>query len=98
MQGKVNAALRLLSNSSSGGVLSLDECLEGSQKIVFDILQEKHPDAQGVLPDAVVSEPTPSQAKPWHPVQFDRLSWSFRIPGSLQLCGTIRLADCNNIR
>ena len=82
MRGKVKAALdlRLLSDSSSGGVLSLDEHPEGSQKTVFDILQEKHPDAQGVLPDAVVSEPNPSQAKPWHPVQFDRLLNGSRTP------------------
>ena len=76
MQGKLNAARCLLSNSSSEGVLSLDKRLEGSQKTVFDILKEKHPDAQGVLSDAVVSEPTPSQAEPWHPVQFDQLNRS----------------------
>ena len=74
--GKTKAAVRLLSNSSSGEVISLHKRPGGSRKTVFDIPQEKHPDAKGVLPNAVASDPTPSQAEPWNLVQFDHLNGS----------------------
>ena len=62
MQGKVKAALRVLSNNSSGGILSLEKKMDGTDSTVFDILREKHPAAKDINPEAVVSESAFDQA------------------------------------
>ena len=75
-QGKVKAALRLLSSQSKGKVLNPDdiasgvESAEAQPKTVLDTLKEKHPEASAISWDAVLdSEPAPS-----HPVVFERLT------------------------
>ena len=75
-QGKVKAALRLLSCQSKGKVLNPDdtspgvESAEAQPKTVLDTLKEKHPEASAISWDAVLdSEPPPS-----HPVVFERLT------------------------
>ena len=75
IQGKVKAALRLLSTQSRGEVLDPDAILPGgdnaeaSPKTVLDVLREKHPPASPIHPDALLDfEPEPS-----HPVIFENL-------------------------
>ena len=75
-QGKVKAALRLLSSESKGKVLDPDDIAveggsEGVQpKTVLDVLKEKHPQGSSIDPEALLdSAPVPS-----HPVVFEKLT------------------------
>ena len=57
MEGRIRAALWLLTNKTQTGLLSLDEVLYGNPtspigKTVRDILEEKHPDANPAHTDA----------------------------------------------
>ena len=45
-EGKIHAALRYLSGNHSGGVLDISEQASGSDRTVFDVLREKHPEPQ----------------------------------------------------
>ena len=62
LQGKVNAALRLLSRDDNGGVLSLDDLIptgigqngEVVQQTTHDILMEKHPEGKPAPDDALL--------------------------------------------
>ena len=87
MQGKVKAALRVLSNNSSGGILPLEKQMDGTESTVFDILREKHPAAQDINPEAVVPESAFDQSRPRHPVQFDRLNGNMIRTAALQTQG-----------
>ena len=73
-QGKIKSALRLLSPSTRGGVLPLDQevlghGVGGSTATVRDILKIKHPAPGDVEPEALLPGP-PGET---HPVIFDRL-------------------------
>lgn len=70
LRGKVRAALRLLSQHGSAGVLDLDKLIEG--KTVREILMEKHPPAQPVTPGTLLS-PTAHRGNETHPVLLDRI-------------------------
>ena len=89
-QGKVKAALRLLSSQSKGKVLNPDniasgvESAEAQPKAVLDTLKEKHPEASAISWDAVLdSEPAPS-----HPVVFERLTGDTIRHAALALPGS----------
>ena len=74
-QGKIKSALRLLSPSTRGGVLPLDQEVPGhgvggSTSTVRDILKSKHPAPGDVQPEALLPGP-PGET---HPVIFDRLN------------------------
>ena len=84
LRGKVRAALRLLSENSSAGVLNLDQEIDG--KPVRDILKEKHPPAQTACPTTL---PSPfGDTMETHPVLFDTIdgdlirSTALRVQGS----------------
>ena len=70
--GNVRAAVRLLSNSVKGGVLSLDSIPPGSSESVRDILIKKHPIGQPLHSHTPLTlehlSPSP------YPVQFDQLN------------------------
>ena len=70
-QGKTQAALRLLSKQSRGGVLHLDDPTdtENGQRKVRDILSEKHPPGQPAHHDAIIDDDPPDV----HPVLFESL-------------------------
>ena len=70
-QGKTNAALRLLSDNSRGGLLHLDDTGAG-QGTVRDILIDKHPPPQPSHPDSIISDPPPDT----HPVLFESIDAS----------------------
>ena len=78
LQGKVKAALRWIMETSSfksKGVLPLTSTVDSSGHTVFQVLQEKHPGAQGLNPDAVIShEDADAIARPFHPVLYERLT------------------------
>ena len=67
--GNVRAAIRLLSNSAKGGVLSLDSIPLGSSENVRDILIKKHPIGQPVHSHTLLS---PEDQSPLP--QFDQLN------------------------
>lgn len=52
MEGRVRTALKLLSNNSDTGLLSLDELINGSLgKTVSDVLEIKHLDPKPAHPE-----------------------------------------------
>ena len=71
LESKKHAALWYLSENEQHGLLSLDDSYGSGT--VLDILQEKHPSARPVQPDALLSVDntcTPSV----HPVLFERIT------------------------
>ena len=71
--GKVNAALRLLSNQNGGGPLPLDSlvnCGNKEEKSVRDILKQKHPAGQPLQPSALTNT---NSDRP-HPVIFEQIN------------------------
>ncbi len=75
IQGKVKAAIRWLSQSTSRGVLPLDKVVGDGSRTVYDVLLDKHPVPQELDPDAVISVSSPViQQQPAHAVLFDRLN------------------------
>lgn len=71
-EGKVRAALRLLSTENQSGPLKLDDIVDESDKSVRDILEEKHPDPQPIHTDAVLDTPTVDDN--YHPILFDNIT------------------------
>ena len=73
-EGKVRAALRLLTNQSTGGVLPLDKTIpldSGHTVTVREALRVKHPPGQPLITSAVV-EPDPDLHE-LHPVFYEKL-------------------------
>ena len=71
--GKVNAALRLLSNQNGGGPLPLDflvNCGNEEEKSVRDILKQKHSAGQPLQPSALTNT---NSDRP-HPVIFEQIN------------------------
>ena len=71
MEGRVRAALKLVSNNSNTGLLSLDEIVDTSRKTVMDVLEEKHPDPKPAYPEALLEE---ADNDSFHPAIFDNLT------------------------
>ena len=61
MEGRVRAALKLLSDDAHTGLLRLDETIDASGKTVRDVLDDKHPDPKPVHPEAVLGDAVPSR-------------------------------------
>ena len=62
-QGKINAAVKLLTSSMDGGVLPLDDD-------TMTLLQSKHPEPAECNDDAIFDQ----QATEVHPVVFDAIN------------------------
>ena len=74
--GNIRGALRVLSQTPSGGVLSLSAHVEinGEQRRVFDILKDKHPQSPAPAhPDALVNEALAGSPL-FHPVLFEQIT------------------------
>ena len=69
-QGKVRAALRLLSHTTHAGVLSLNQEING--KKVRDTLKDKHPPAQPAHSNTLLPESARTQEH--HPILFDSIN------------------------
>ena len=70
MEGKVKAALRLISEDSNGGILSLDSyVLPDNSETVRESLLKKHPPGISSIPSAIISGT--DSAEPIHPVIFN---------------------------
>ena len=52
MDGRVRAALKLLSDDSHTGLLSLDQTIDTTGKAVINILEDKYPYSDPVHPEA----------------------------------------------
>lgn len=71
-EGRVRAALRLLSDSNSGGVLNLDDMIDGLS--VREILKRKHPDAAPADPETLLQmDDCDETLLESHPVLFERI-------------------------
>ena len=67
-QGKTKAALRLLSDQNKGGLLHLDDLVDGKGS-VREVLTAKHPPSQPAHPDTIIND----DPKEVHPVLFESL-------------------------
>ena len=72
MEGKVRAALQLLTRETEAGPLRLDDVVEESGKTVRDILKDEHPHPEPPHPDALLS--TNIVDSDFHPVLFDTIT------------------------
>ncbi len=73
-EGKVKAALQLLSDKPAKGLLSLDQTVpgsDGSVVTVLEALKSKHPSASPVHPEVLCSRSTATLDS--HPVLFERI-------------------------
>ena len=69
MEGRVRAALKLLSEGTGSGLLSLDEIVtEGSGKSVRNVLNDKHPDPELAHPETLLEDVD------FHPAIFDNIT------------------------
>ena len=93
--GNIRGTLRVLSQTSSGGVLSLSAHMEvnGEQRRVFDILKNKHPQSPAAAhPDALVDEALAGSPL-LHSVLFEQItgdtirSAALRTEGSAESSG-----------
>ena len=72
MEGRVRGALKLLSDDSGTGLLSLNETVDGvSGKTVREVLEDKHPDPRPVHPDVIVTD---IDDDGFHPTIFDNIT------------------------
>ena len=72
MEGKVRAALQLLTKDAQSGPMHLDEVInDGSGRTVRDVLEDKHPDPEPVNAEAIVSETSSAN---FHPIVFDSIT------------------------
>ena len=74
--GNIRGALRVLSQTHSGGVLSLSEQIEanGGKRTVLDILKEKHPQMPAEANEEALADITSAAALPFHPVLFEKIT------------------------
>ena len=72
MEGRVRAALKLLSDNSDTGLLRLHETVDGtSGKTVRDVLEDKHPCPKPIHLEALVEDVDDDS---FHPIVFDNLT------------------------
>ncbi len=79
LHGNIRGALRVIANSSSGGVLPLSDTMTGSdgiQRSVHDILKEKHPPGAAATPASIIDESEATESLPFHPVVFEKITGS----------------------
>ena len=84
MRGKVRAALRMVSDHGSAGVLRLEEEIDG--KPVRDVLKEKHPAAQAACSAALLS--LVDNTVETHPVLFERIDGDLIRSTALKVQGS----------
>ena len=73
-EGKISAALKLITGHQHGCLLQLNDQIDPSNPnyLVRDILKEKHPPAQPLSQDCLISEV--SESAPFHPTIFKALN------------------------
>ena len=72
MEGRVRAALRLLSMNNRTGLLSLDEIVsDNPRKTVRDVLEDKHPEAKPIHAETIA---THSDESNFHPIIFESIT------------------------
>ena len=74
MEGKVRAALQLLTKDAGSAPLRLDDMVEECGKNVRDILKDKHPRPEPPHPDAILTTDTTAVNSDFHPVLFDSIT------------------------
>ena len=73
--GNVRAAIQLLSDHSRGGRLSLDSCVPGGageSRTVWEVLMEKHPEAQTLKMSVVINEEYSTKTP--HPILYEQIN------------------------
>ena len=56
-KGKIQSTLSYISDEQTGGVLSLDDIIPGSQGLITrDVLRDKHPIGKPACPEALLTD------------------------------------------
>ena len=92
-EGKVRAALRLLSHHDSVGVLNLDHEINGIH--IREILKDKHPPAQPANPTTLL--PTSACTVEFHPVLFEQVNGKMIRSAALQINGSAGLSGVDAV-
>ena len=80
MEGRVRAALRLLSSDSHTGLQRLDQTIDTSGKTVRDVLEDKHPDPKPAHPEEMqLTVFIRSYLKALQQIQFGLLPFILRL-------------------
>ena len=78
MEGKVRAALRLITKQGGGAPMAIDQIVNtdvnGTTQTVFDILKLKHPEGKPVMVSAIDGSAAPTEEP--HPVIFEHITGS----------------------
>ena len=84
-QGKVKSALNLLTNKTRGGLLHLDDKINGpeNEQSVRDVLREKHPSGKPANPGSLICDVPPTI----HPVVFDSIDKGIVRSAALKASG-----------
>ena len=69
-EGKVKAALRIFTTKGQSSFLSPNRLIKGRDKTVLDVLKEKHPEDQPLVPTCIAD---PANAESFHPVFFSQI-------------------------
>ena len=83
-QGKIKAAMDLISKEGTGGILHLDDVIDGTNKTVLDVLKSKHPLAHSATSHSLVDCTIGS---PMHPVIFEQIDASCIRSAALRMKG-----------
>ena len=70
MEGKVRAALQLLTKNAGSAPLRLDDVVEECGQTVRDILKDKHPHSEPPHADAILSTHIATANRDFHPILF----------------------------
>ena len=88
MEGKINAAMRYLSDNQDVGLLSLDEMTGSGEETVRDALRAKHPAPREVRPEALISSSTLEGRQDTHPVVFGNITGDSIRAAAIQAKGS----------
>lgn len=78
MEGRIRAALNILSDNSDTGILCLDDIADdASGKTVRDVLEDKHPNPRPAHPDALLTDVGNDS---FHPAIFDNIMGESFVP------------------
>ena len=91
-EGKTSAALKLITGHQHGCLLQLNDQIDPSNPncLICEILREKHPPAQPLSQDCLISEL--SESAPFHPIIFEALDGPMIRSAALDLwcCWSLR--------
>ena len=96
MEGRVRAALQLLTSETWCSILSCEEVIgDGSGRTVRDVFEEKHPHPEPAHADTILNEQMTSVD--FHPILFDIITAEVIRNSALHTKGATELYRCTEL-